>query len=131
MLCTVVLFKMKKERYAWVSIVPTVWLLICTTAAGWIKIFDANPGVGFMAQAHKYRDAIAAGELLAPSKDFGQMQQVMVNNYINAGLTALFLFVVFSVLVYSVKAILGARASSVRTDHETPYVALKPNEANP
>ena len=38
--------------------------------------------------------------------------------------------VVFSVLVYSVKAILAARASSARTDHETPYVALKPNEAN-
>ncbi len=130
MLCTVVLFKMKKERYAWVSVVPTVWLLICTTAAGWIKIFDGNPGVGFMAQAHKYRDAIAAGELLAPSKDFGQMQQVMVNNYVNAGLTALFLFVVFAVLVYSVKAILAARASSARTDHETPYVALKPNEVN-
>jgi len=130
MLCTVVLFKMKKERYAWVSIVPTVWLLICTTAAGWIKIFDANPAVGFMAQAHKYRDAIAAGELLAPSKDFGQMQQVMVNNYINAGLTALFLFVVFSVLFYSVKAVLAARRVSARTDRETAYVALKPNEAN-
>ncbi len=131
MLCTVVLFKMKKERYAWVSVVPTVWLLICTTAAGWIKIFDDNPGVGFMAQAHKYRDAIAAGELLAPSKDFGQMQQVMVNNYVNAGLTALFLFVVFAVLVYSVKAILAARASSTRSDRETPYVALKPNEVSP
>ncbi|MEO8366400.1 MAG: carbon starvation CstA family protein [Pseudoxanthomonas sp.] len=130
MLCTVVLFKMKKERYAWVSIVPTIWLLICTTAAGWIKIFDDNPGVGFMAQAHKYRDAIAAGELLAPSKDFGQMQQVMVNNYINAGLTALFLFVVFSVLVYAVKAILAARQVSTRTDRETAYVALKPNEMN-
>jgi carbon starvation protein len=128
MLCTVVLFKMKKERYAWVSIVPTAWLLICTTAAGWIKIFDGNPGIGFIAQANKYRDAIAAGELLAPSKDFGQMQQVMVNNYINAGLTALFLFVVFSVLVYAVKAIVGARRVSARTDRETAYVALKPNE---
>ena len=130
MLCTVVLFKTKKDRYAWVSIVPTVWLLICTTAAGWIKIFDDNPGVGFIAQANKYRDAIAAGELLAPSKDFGQMQQVMVNNYINAGLTALFLFVVFSVLVYAVKAILAARRVSTRTDRETPYVALKPSEMN-
>jgi len=52
MLCTVVLFKMKKERYAWVSIVPTVWLLVCTISAGWIKIFAADPGVGFLAQAN-------------------------------------------------------------------------------
>jgi hypothetical protein len=36
----------------------------------------------------------------------------------------LFLFVVFSVLFYAVKAILKARASSVRTDRESPYVAL-------
>ncbi|MEJ1096072.1 MULTISPECIES: carbon starvation CstA family protein [unclassified Pseudoxanthomonas] len=130
MLCTVVLFKMKRDRYAWVSIVPTVWLLICTTAAGWIKIFDDNPAVGFLAQAGKYRNAIAAGELLAPSKDFGQMQQVMINNYVNAGLTALFLFVVFSVLFYSISAIAKARRSPERSDRETAYVATDPALAN-
>jgi uncharacterized short protein YbdD (DUF466 family) len=38
MLCTVVLFKMKRERYAWVTMLPTaVWLLICTLTAGWQK----------------------------------------------------------------------------------------------
>jgi carbon starvation protein len=128
LLCTVVLFKMKKDRYAWVSIVPTVWLLVCTTAAGWIKIFDADPGVGFLAQANKYRDAIAAGELIAPSKDFGGLQQIMINNYVNAGLTALFLFVVLAVLFYSVKAIARARTSTTRTDREQPYVALTPEQ---
>jgi carbon starvation protein len=128
LLCTVVLFKMKKDRYAWVSIVPTAWLLVCTTAAGWIKIFDKDPGVGFLAQANKYRDAIAAGDLIAPSKDFGGMQQIMINNYVNAGLTALFLFVVLAVLFYSVKAIAKARASTTRTDREQPYVALTPEQ---
>ncbi|MGY0650540.1 carbon starvation CstA family protein [Luteimonas sp. A537] len=124
MLCTVVLFKMKKDRYAWVSIVPTVWLLACTLSAGWIKIFDGNPGVGFMAQANKYRAALDAGELIAPSKDFGGMQQIMINNYVNAGLTALFMFVVLAVLFYSVLAVRKARANPARTDRETPYVAL-------
>jgi len=128
MLCTVVLFKMKKDRYAWVSIVPTVWLLICTTSAGWIKIFASDPGVGFLAQANKYRAAIAAGELIAPSKDMGAMQQVMINNYINAGLTVLFLFVVLAVLVYAIKAIAKARATDARSDRETPYVALTPQQ---
>jgi carbon starvation protein CstA len=128
MLCAVVLFKMKKDRYAWVPVIPAIWLLICTTAAGLIKLFSSVPAVGFVAQAHKYRDAIAAGELLAPSKDFGQMKQIMINNYINAGLTVLFLFVVFAVLVYSIRTIMVARRSPQRTDHETPYVALKPHE---
>lgn len=35
MLCAVVLFKMKRQRYAWVALVPTAWLLICTLTAGW------------------------------------------------------------------------------------------------
>ena len=124
MLCTVVLFKMKKDRYAWVPIVPTVWLLACTLSAGWIKIFDSNPGVGFLAQANKYRAAINAGELIAPSKDFGGMHQIMFNNYVNAGLTALFMFVVLAVLFYSVGAIRKARANPARSDRETAYVAL-------
>ena len=128
MLCTVVLFKMKKDRYAWVSIVPTVWLLVCTTCAGWIKIFDADPGVGFLAQANRYREAIGRGELIAPSASLDGMSQIMFNNYVNAGLTALFLLVVLSVLVYSIGAIRRARASAVRTDRETPYVALTPEQ---
>ena len=124
MLCTVVLFKMKKDRYAWVSIVPTAWLLVCTVSAGFIKLFDSNPAVGFLAQANRYRAAIQAGELIAPSKDMGGMHQIMFNNYVNAGLTALFLLVVLSVLFYSILAILKARRSPARTDRETPYVAL-------
>ncbi len=128
MLCTVVLFKMKKDRYAWVPILPTVWLLACTLSAGWIKLFDSNPGVGFLAQANRYRDAIAAGDLIAPSKDFGGMQQIMFNNYVNAGLTALFMFVVLTVLFYSVGAIRKARANPARSDRETAYVALTPEQ---
>ncbi|MCD9045864.1 carbon starvation CstA family protein [Luteimonas sp. MHLX1A] len=124
MLCTVVLFKMKRERYAWVTIVPAVWLLICTTYAGLIKIFDSNPAMGFVAQAQHYRNAIANGELLGAAKTAGQMQQVVVNGYVNAGLTALFLFVVFSVLFYSVRSIMAARRIATRTDRETAYVAL-------
>ena len=42
-LCTVVLFKMKRERYAWVTIVPTAWLLICTLTAGLEKILHPAP----------------------------------------------------------------------------------------
>lgn len=124
MLCTVVLFKMKRDRYAWVTVVPAIWLLICTTYAGLIKIFDSNPAIGFVAQAKKYQLAIADGQLLGTAKSMTQMQQVVVNSYINAGLTALFLFVVFSVLVYALRAIAKARASNIRTDRETPYVAL-------
>ena len=39
MLATVVLIKMKRQRYIWVTMLPAVWLLICTTTAGFIKLF--------------------------------------------------------------------------------------------
>lgn len=126
MMCTVVLFKMKRDRYAWVTILPATWLLVCTVTAGFIKIFDSNPAVGFLAQAAKYRTGIAAGEIVAPAKSIEQMQQIAFNSYINTGLTALFLFVVFSVLVYAVGAVRKARANPQRSDRETPYVAVDP-----
>ena len=124
MLGTVVLFKLKRDRYAWVTAVPATWLLICTTAAGLIKIFDPNPAVGFLAQARKYQAAAANGELLAPAKSMDQMQHVVFNGYLNTGLTVLFLVVVAGILFYSIKAIAIARRNPQRTDRETPYVPM-------
>ncbi|MEO6519544.1 MAG: carbon starvation CstA family protein [Pseudoxanthomonas sp.] len=126
MLCTVVLFKMKRDRYAWVTILPATWLLICTVSAGFIKIFDSNPAVGFMAQAAKYRTGINAGALVAPAKSMEQMERIATNSYVNTGLTALFLFVVFSVLFYAIGAVRKARANPQRSDRETPYVKVDP-----
>ncbi|GAB3061557.1 carbon starvation CstA family protein [Stenotrophomonas tumulicola] len=128
MLGTVVLFKMKRDRYAWVTAVPAVWLLICTTWAGLIKIFDSNPAQGFLAQAHKYQDAIASGTITAPAKTVGQMQQIVLNAYVNTTLTVLFLLVVFSILFYALKTIAAARRAPQRTDKETEYVKLLPHQ---
>ena len=41
--------------------------------------------------------------------------------YINAGLTVLFLLVVFSVLFYAIKVGIAAWGKSERTDKETPF----------
>ncbi|XPE58581.1 carbon starvation CstA family protein [Shigella flexneri] len=54
MLCAVVPFKMKRQRYAWVSLVPTSWLLVCTLGAGSAEIVSAE-GVGFLAIADSPR----------------------------------------------------------------------------
>lgn len=124
MLGTVVLIKMKRERYIWVTLLPAVWLLICTTAAGLIKLFDPNPAVGFLALAKKYSTALDAGQVLAPAKDIGQMQHVIFNAYTNAGLTILFLVVVFSVLFFALKVGYAALGRKERTDKETPFQAL-------
>ncbi|SEM93430.1 carbon starvation protein [Pseudomonas sp. ok272] len=124
MLATVVLIKMKRQRYIWVTMLPAVWLLICTTTAGFIKLFDANPAIGFLSLAKKYSDALANGQIIAPAKDISQMQHVIFNAYTNATLTALFLFVVFSILFYALKVGVRAWGSKERTDKESPFQAL-------
>jgi carbon starvation protein len=124
MLGTVVLFKMKRERYAWVTLVPTIWLLICTLTAGWQKIFDANPKVGFLAHAGKLKDAYDAGKVMAPAKSLAEMQRIIFNDYVDAALAGLFIFVVVSIAVYGVLAVLRARRETKPTVRETPFEAM-------
>ncbi len=126
MLASVVLIKMKRQRYVWVTMLPAVWLLICTVTAGLIKLFDANPAVGFLALAKKYSAAADAGQILAPAKTMDQMQHVIFNAYTNSGLTILFLFVVFSILFYAIKVGRAAWTTEARTDKEAPYQAMPP-----
>ncbi|HEY8877506.1 MAG TPA: carbon starvation CstA family protein [Roseateles sp.] len=124
LLGTVVIFKMKKDRYAWVTAIPAAWLLVCTMTAGWLKIFSADPKLGFLAHADKYAAAIAEGKVLAPAKTLDAMSRVVFNDRLDAALCALFMGVVLSVLVYSVKAILAARGTAKVTAQETAFVML-------
>jgi carbon starvation protein len=123
-LATVVLFKMKRERYAWVTVVPTVWLLICTLTAGLQKVFDANPKIGFLANAHRYQAALDKGELLAPAKSVDQMSQIITNNYVDATMSGLFIVLVAIILVYAIPACRRALAHNRPTTVETPYQAV-------
>ncbi len=121
---TCVLFKMKRDRFAWVTAVPTAWILVCTLTAGWQKVFNANPRVGFLAHADKYSAALAKGELLAPAKSLDQMRQVIFNDYIDAGLACLFMAVLVSVLCFGIRTILVARASHKTSANESEFVSM-------
>jgi len=98
--CTVVLFKMKRERFALVTIAPAAWLVVCTTTAGMEKVFSLNPDVGFVSHALKYAGAIEAGQLLAPAKTLAEMNRIVVNDYIDAALAAVFVLVVAATAIY-------------------------------
>src|SRR5258708_9392572 len=101
-LCTVVLFKMKRQRYAWVTIVPTLWLLVCTLTAGVQKIFSAEPAIGFVAHARVFGDAAAAGKILAPADTIEEMHRVIVNDYVDPTLSELFLALAPALVGYGV-----------------------------
>jgi carbon starvation protein len=100
---TVVLFKMKRDRYAWVTVLPTLWLL---------------------AYADKYNAAIADGKVLAPAKSLAEMSRVVLNDYINAGLCGIFIFVVVSIVVFGLRSVQRARNEHKPTARETPYETL-------
>ncbi|WP_151820424.1 carbon starvation CstA family protein [Acinetobacter soli] len=119
---TVILFKMKKEKYVWVTIVPTIFLLITCMTAGWQKIFHENPKIGFLAQANRFSDAIARGELLKPAKTMAEMQAVVISNQINAVLCGFFMVVAIVMVIASIGVIRRALASKVPTVNEAPAV---------
>jgi carbon starvation protein len=99
-LCTVVLFKMKRERFAWVTVVPATWLVACTVTAGLEKVFNPNPAVGFIAHAWRLSSAIAAGQVLAPAHSLSEMSRLVFNDYVDATLAAVFAAVVVAVVIY-------------------------------
>ena len=103
-LATVVLFKMKRERYAWVTIAPATWLVICTLTAGLQKLFHPSPAISFLASANKFGSALAEGKVLAPAKSIAEMQRIVFNNYLDAGLCALFVAVVLAMIGYGLLA---------------------------
>ncbi|MBV8401344.1 MAG: carbon starvation protein A [Acetobacteraceae bacterium] len=104
-LCTVVLFKMKRQRYAWVTIMPTVWLLICTLTAGFEKLFHPDPAIGFLSHRAKFAEALVNGQVLAPAKSLADMQAIVVNDTVDAALCAVFIAVVLAMLSYGVIAV--------------------------
>ena len=121
-LCTVVLIKMKRDRYIWVTLVPALGVLLVTCYAGWQKVFDSNPRVSFMAHAAKYKEALARGEILAPAKTAEEMSRIAFNDYVNSGLTVLFLAVVVVVAVYGFQVAMKARKVGWPTAQEIPPV---------
>ena len=114
-LCTVVLFKMKRQKVAWVTIVPAGWLVLCTLTAGLEKIAHPNPAIGFLAHAWRFAAALDENKVLAPAKSLADMRRVILNDYVDATLAALFVAVVVAMVVYGILAIRKALAADKPT----------------
>ena len=123
-LCTVVLFKMKRERYAWVTAIPASWVALCTLTAAAHKLFNPNPAIGFLAHKEKFSSALANGELLAPAKSIEQMQRIVFNDTVNAAMTTLLIALVVAMIGFALIAILKARADPNVSARETAGSAL-------
>jgi carbon starvation protein CstA len=120
LLGTTMLVKMKRERYVWVTLAPTAWLLITTLTAGVEKIFSPDPKVGFLALAHKFSDAAAQGTVLAPAKTIAEMQRVAFNNYLDAVVCGFFVVLVVLMFFFAFRIGLQAWRQAMPTAVEIP-----------
>ena len=119
---TTVLIKMGRQRYLWVTLAPLAWLLAVTMTAGWMKIFSADPRIGFLSAAHGLQAQLAGGGTRA---QVAQWQSMLFNNQVNAAVTGIFLVLVAIVTVANARVwwqlLSGRRVPDL---HEEPYVAV-------
>ena len=119
---TTVLIKMGRVRYLWVTLVPLAWLLAVTMSAGWLKIFAADPKLGFLSQVQALERKIAAGGTAA---QIAEWHRLVVNNSVNAAVTGVFLVLVALVLAASARVWVALLTKRRAPDlHEEPAVAL-------
>jgi carbon starvation protein len=113
---TTIIIKMHRARYAAVTLVPLAWLVAVTFTAAWQKAFDANPRVGFLAQAR----ALAAGPATSATA------RLIFNDRLDAAVTIVLVLMVALVLIESARqwigVIRGTREAAVK---ETPFVMTR------
>jgi carbon starvation protein len=111
---TTIIIKMRRARYAAVTLVPLLWLTLITFTAAWHKVFDANVRIGFLAHARM----LAASSV--PAHDTAQL---IFNDRLDAAVAAVLVCLVTTILVESViewaSVLLGWKSAVIQ---EAPFV---------
>ncbi|MGZ8164615.1 MAG: carbon starvation CstA family protein [Methylobacter sp.] len=121
---TGILFKSGKSKYALVTGLPLLWLIIITSTAAWEKITSDDTRIGFFAAANDLAVKLAAGAL--PSERANIAPQLIFNLQLDAGLTLFFVIllwlIVFDMLRMCCYYIVG---KTVPPATESPYTASR------
>ncbi|MFG2298768.1 carbon starvation CstA family protein [Streptomyces sp. NPDC048603] len=96
--CTTLLVKSGRLKWAWVTAVPLVWDATVTLTASYQKVFSDDVKVGFFAQRDKYQAGIDADKVLPPAKTMDDMHTVVTNATVDGVLCALFALLIIVVL---------------------------------
>jgi carbon starvation protein len=85
---TGILVKSGKLRFAWITALPLVWLVLITTTASWQKLASSDPRIGFLAAANSMSGKLAAGQL--PPDKAAVAPQLIFNQQLDAVLVLFF-----------------------------------------
>ncbi|MFN0075918.1 MAG: carbon starvation CstA family protein [Prosthecobacter sp.] len=119
---TTILIKMGKARYLAVTVIPLLFLMSVTFAAGYIKLFDPNPKMGFISATKFYAGKIAAGGTDKEMKEWAAQQ---FNFTVDTVVTAFFLLAVAIIFLGCLREWIKLLSGSKQIVlNEAPYVAL-------
>ncbi|HEX2914958.1 MAG TPA: carbon starvation CstA family protein [Chloroflexia bacterium] len=93
---TTILIKMDKARFAWVTFIPLLWLIIVTFSAAFTRIFSPDIRIGFLTAANVAQQNLDKGGL--SGKALSDAQSAVFNNRFDALIAVLLVSVVICVL---------------------------------
>ncbi|WP_374111986.1 carbon starvation CstA family protein [Pseudonocardia sp. TRM90224] len=125
--CTTLLIKSGRPKYALITLVPLAFDAAVTLTASYQKIFSSDPKLGFWAQRDQYQAAIDAGKTsLGQAKTLDDMQKVVFNTTLDTLLTALFAILIVIVLADSIRVWIRALTGKpLSSGSEDAYVESK------
>jgi carbon starvation protein len=104
---TTILIKSGKLKWAWVTAAPLAWDATVTLTASWQKVFSDDPKLGFFAQRDAFQEALDDGEVLAPAKDIGDMEQIVTNSTVDGVLAAFFALLIILIIADAARVWIG------------------------
>jgi carbon starvation protein len=93
---TGILVKSGKLRYAWITVLPLIWLVLITTTASWEKLASSDPRIGLIAAANSLSDKLAAGAL--PPDKAAVAPQLIFNQQLDALLVLFFVVLLWLIV---------------------------------
>ncbi|MFF3372844.1 carbon starvation CstA family protein [Streptomyces sp. NPDC002680] len=124
--CTTLLVKSGRLKWAWITGIPLAWDATVTLTASWQKVFSSDPRVGFFKQRSVYQDGIDRGEVLAPAKSMDDMHTVVTNSTVDGVLAAVLAILIVVVIVDAARVcVRHVRRPALSTLSEAAYVESK------
>ncbi|WP_327719315.1 carbon starvation protein A [Streptomyces sp. NBC_00490] len=121
--CTTLLVKSGRLKWAWITGIPLAWDATVTLTASWQKVFSDDPKVGFFKQRQIFQDAIDRGEVLPPAKTMDDMRTVVTNSTVDGVLTAVLALLIVVVIADALRVcVRHVRRPALSTLSESPYV---------
>jgi carbon starvation protein len=126
-LCTTILIKMQKTRYLFITLLPLAFMCAVTFSAGYLKIFSADPKLGFLSGAQSLAQQAAAIADPAKVAELTRQARVWQFDAIVAGFFMLFvLLIVVGSAAQWWQLIRGTKPVVLRESEFVPVTQLEP-----